>query len=418
MDGLPGSGAKPVLATLFALVVAGGFALALLHGLGQGTALSGAASGGQDTTDTVVSGGASYAPYQSFIAGTSSSYQYGDQTSVLESVPNGQSTAQSSGTTSSGEVAQSPASDGEIEFSSDVSLTCPSPQSTAQSVVALAYSVGGYVAYQSTYGGSAFVVIRVPTADYQSVLTQVEAMGNTTSVVSTSVNAGVQYTDLNATLASLVTEQTSLLKLLNQSSAVNTTLAIESQLQGVNDQIDDVQSQILQTRSLIDFATVNATITKSALASPLVMTLTATPLNGTAPLSVTFDAVVKGGASPYVVNFNFGDGTSAEGDVLIHTFDAAGTYKVHVTVTDDNGTVASAEATVSVSAAASQYGVPDFPAVVLGLFVGVVEGIAEVAAVVLPLALVAALLLVPLRRRFRARRGTVRDSLPGQPSSS
>lgn len=273
----------------------------------------------------------------------------------------------------------------------------------------MAYSVGGYVAYQSTYKDSAYIVIRIPTASYQAVLTEVEGMGNTTSVTSSSNDVSVQYTDLNATLKSLVTEQGALFRLLNQSSSINTTLAIENQLQGVDQQINDVQSEILQTNTLVDFATINAIINKTSEATALALSLTATPTNGTAPLSVTFNAVVKGGAQPYIVNYNFGDGTSSQGLVLIHTYNSGGTYKVTVTVTDQNGTVATAKAIVRVVSSPSHYGIANFAGNIESLFINVVEGIAEVAAVALPIAAVGAVIVIPLRRRGRSQRAVKQD---------
>jgi PKD repeat protein len=283
-------------------------------------------------------------------------------------------------------------------------MSCSAPQQTAAGVVALAYTVGGYVAYQSTTKDSAYVVIRVPEMSYQSVLAQVETMGNVSSLVSNSNDVSIQYTNFNATLASLLTEQSALLRLLNQSTTINSTLAIENQLQSVDQQINDVQSQILQTKTLIDFATIDVTISKNVETIPLSMTLTATPANGTAPFSVTFSAIVKGGVQPYVVNYNFGDGTAAQGQILIHTYYTSGNYKVTVTATDQNGTVATRSATIHVVAPPNQYGVANFPTMIANLFVNVVEGIAEVAVVVLPLAAVGAVVVIPLRHRSRAQK--------------
>ncbi len=287
-----------------------------------------------------------------------------------------------------------------LEFSSDVTIEASSPESVASSVVALAYSTGGYVAYQTTYQSSAYVVIRVPAADYQSVLAQVKSMGTLVSLVSNSNDVSVQYTDLNATLASLGTEENSLLKLLNESTMINSTLAIESQLQQVDQQIDATETQILQTDTLVEYSTVDVTVNQTQASAPLTMVVEAAPTNGTAPLAVTFDAIVKGGASPYVVNFNFGDGTSYQGQMLIHTYDQAGDYKVTVTATDQNGTVVQKTITVDVTAAPSTPGVVTFLGSVGALFLGVVEGIVEVAVVVLPLVAVAAVVIIPVKRKL------------------
>jgi hypothetical protein len=287
---------------------------------------------------------------------------------------------------------------GLIEFSSDLSIRTSDPEQTASGVVALAYSVGGYVAYQSTYSNAANVVIRVPSSQYQGVLTKVEALGTVLGLTSNSNDVRVQYTDLNATLASLQTEQGALLRLLNESTTINSTLAIETQLQGVNQQINEVESEILQTRTLIDYATINVTISETAAQIPLSISLSATPTNGTSPLSVTFNAIVKGGSQPYIVNYNFGDGYASQGQVIIHTYFQSGAYRVLVSATDQNGTVAQTSTVVKVVAAPSPSGVTSFFGYVGNLFLSVVEGIVEVAVVVLPLAAVGAAIIIPIQR--------------------
>jgi hypothetical protein len=293
---------------------------------------------------------------------------------------------------------------GLIEFSTDLDLRSSAPAQTASGVVALAYSVGGYVAYESTYSNSAYVVVRVPAGQYQQVLGKVEAMGTVIKLTSNSNDVKVQYTDLNATLASLRTEQTALLKFLNQATTIDSTLAIETQLQGVNKQVNDIESQILQTKTLIDYATINVTITMTAQPIPLSMTLSATPKNGTAPLSVTFNANVKGGAQPYVVLYNFGDGYASQGQIVIHTYNQAGFYKVLVSATDLNGTVVMTTATIRVVAPQTQSGFESFLGAVSNLFIGVVEGIVEVAAVVLPIAAVGAVIIIPIQRHNKSQR--------------
>lgn len=400
--------AKNILVGLTAFIVIGGFVLALLPTSPGGLYgdLSAAANGDQGasfngaianlaTSTTTAGGDSAFGSY--YVAP-------GNTEVVGQGVV---TTATTISTTSTGpqETQASNATQGSpgglIEFSSDVSIRTADPQETASSVVAMAYSVGGYVAYQSTYASSANVVIRVPASEYQSVLSKVEATGTVLSLTSNSNDVRVQYTDLNATLASLQTEQGALLRLLNESTSINSTLAVESQLQGVNQQINEVESEILQTRTLIDYATINVTISETAAQLPLSVTLSATPTNGTSPMSVTFNAVVKGGIQPYIVNYNFGDGYASQGQVVIHTFFQPGAYRVFVSATDQNGTVTQTSTVVKVVAPPSKSGVASFFGYVGTLFLSVVEGIVEVAVVVLPLAAVGALILIPVQRHGR-----------------
>jgi len=409
---------RRVIYGLFALIVIGGFGLALLSNQGLYGSFS-ASNPEIQNAATNAAGGAAY--YVAGLPGTNygaqdASQVLGVQTSSTTtmymsttSVATATTTSAPSGVPGQGQYSNitqgAPGnSGGMIEFSTDLAITAPEPNVTASAVSALAYSVGGYVAYQSTYSSAAYVVIRVPAADYQNILNQVMKLGAFVSETSNSNDVSVQYTDLNATLASLRTEQAALLKLLNQTASINSTLAVETQLQQVDSQINSVESELLQTKTLVDYSTINVTVNQTAQKIPLAMSLSAIPSNGTAPLSVTFNAIVKGGAQPYVVNYNFGDGTSTQGQIVIHTYYQAGDYKVVVSTTDQNGTVVQQTATVKVVAPPSPSGISGFFGYIGGLFLNVVEGIVEVAVVVLPLAAVGVAIVIPIQRRGKSQK--------------
>jgi PKD repeat protein len=291
----------------------------------------------------------------------------------------------------------------DIEFFTNMTLQAASASSAFAKATVIAYSVGGYVSFSTETNSSALVVMRVPAANYQEALPQVEALGALVNLRSSSNDVTVQYTDLNATLLSLQAEQASLLKILTQSTNINSTLNVESRIQNVDQQINAVQSEILQTKTLISYATISAFIEERAPTQPtqpLTMKLTGTPRSGDAPLSVTFIAVTKGGTQPYIVNYNFGDGTSYEGRALIHTFQQAGHYNVTVTATDASANVTEASTIVDVLPPPATTTVGGFPNFVGGLFLSVVEGIAEVAVVVVPIVTVLLLVLFPLRYRL------------------
>jgi len=288
----------------------------------------------------------------------------------------------------------------DIEFFTNITLQATFASAAFTKATAIAYSVGGYVSDSTESNSSALVVMRVPAASDQDALTQVEALGTLVTLSSSSNDVTVQYTDLNATLQSLQAEQTSLLTILGQSTNINATLNVESRIQAVDQQINSVESEILQTKTLVSYATISAFIEEKAPTQPLSIKVTATPRTGNTPLSVTFNAVTKGGAQPYIVNYNFGDGSSYEGQALIHTFEQAGHYNVTVTATDASANVTEAWTIVNVSAppATSTFG--GFPNFITGLFLQVVEGIAEVAVVALPIAAALLIVLFPLRHRL------------------
>lgn len=75
---------------------------------------------------------------------------------------------------------------------------------------------------------------------------------------------------------------------------------------------------------------------KSSSNAPPVITISATPTSGTAPLPVTFTANVtdKENDTPYTVNWSFGDGTTGNGMTALHTYDGVGTFTASATATD------------------------------------------------------------------------------------
>ena len=85
-------------------------------------------------------------------------------------------------------------------------------------------------------------------------------------------------------------------------------------------------------------------ISTEALTEPLVVRITSSDTEGdVAPATFEFRANVTGGTEPYSFSWNFGDGREERGngdETVRHTFDQAGTYNVHVIVTDSTGRTA------------------------------------------------------------------------------
>lgn len=71
---------------------------------------------------------------------------------------------------------------------------------------------------------------------------------------------------------------------------------------------------------------------------------TTDPLEPTANQEITFDASAAADPDGTIVSYSwdFGDQTTGQGKIVKHTYKAAGTYKVTLTVTDDKGATSSA----------------------------------------------------------------------------
>jgi PKD repeat protein len=78
---------------------------------------------------------------------------------------------------------------------------------------------------------------------------------------------------------------------------------------------------------------------------PLTVEIIASDTEDTAPATFEFEAEITGGMEPYVISWDFGDGSEEEDDEededVEHTFDEAGSYSVSLTVTDSRGQSAS-----------------------------------------------------------------------------
>jgi PKD repeat protein len=79
------------------------------------------------------------------------------------------------------------------------------------------------------------------------------------------------------------------------------------------------------------------------------VSITATPVQGTAPLTVQLTVSASGGATPYSYAWKFGDGGLGSGPTITHVYSAVGSYYATVTVTDAAGYEVNSSVNVDVS---------------------------------------------------------------------
>ena len=112
--------------------------------------------------------------------------------------------------------------------------------------------------------------------------------------------------------------------------------------------------------------------------TPLAVRASVSPLFGPLPLGVAGRANATGGAAPYAYRWTFGDGGSAYGTPVLHTYAAVGTYSVRLTVTDAGGANVTATWAVLVAPEPSPHGTssPGPPADVTGYLAAAVAAAA------------------------------------------
>jgi len=87
---------------------------------------------------------------------------------------------------------------------------------------------------------------------------------------------------------------------------------------------------------------------------PLTTSFTLSPSRPIVNLPVTFTATTTGGASPYTIRWNFGDGTTGTGASLTHTFPGFQSYTVTETAKQSSTPTQTATSTQTISVVASQ----------------------------------------------------------------
>jgi chitodextrinase len=83
--------------------------------------------------------------------------------------------------------------------------------------------------------------------------------------------------------------------------------------------------------------------------------ISAAPASGTAPLKVHFDGIASSDPDGTILSYlwNFGDGSSASGAVLDHTYTGAGSFTATLTVTDNDGATGAAQVVIKADRPAS-----------------------------------------------------------------
>lgn len=94
----------------------------------------------------------------------------------------------------------------------------------------------------------------------------------------------------------------------------------------------------------------SASVAVHATAAPLSVMVTANPLTGVAPLTVTLQGSVTGGTGTYVaLNWTFGDGGLGTGSFVQYTYTRSGRFYAALTVQDSNGSRASGGVWINVT---------------------------------------------------------------------
>ena len=112
--------------------------------------------------------------------------------------------------------------------------------------------------------------VRIPCDHFESFLHETEGFGNVTSTSRDAQNVTSAYTDYEARLSSLNTQEERLLDMLAKSEDVETLIALEQRLSDVRYEIESIERNLRNYDMQIKYSTVNLDLREVEVYTPTV----------------------------------------------------------------------------------------------------------------------------------------------------
>lgn len=145
-------------------------------------------------------------------------------------------------------------------------------------------SFGGFVEASSVNGSTVrnsdgstsvvdrwgYYVVRVPAESFEEFLSMANGIGNVTSSSRTAENVTSQYTDYEARLSSLYTQEERLLAMLKESSDLESLIQLESRLSEVRYEIESIEWSLRNLDQQVAYSTVTLELQEVEIYTPTV----------------------------------------------------------------------------------------------------------------------------------------------------
>jgi hypothetical protein len=135
---------------------------------------------------------------------------------------------------------------------------------------ALTERQGGFVEQKSDRGDeSASLTLRVPAKTFKAAVAGLETLGTVTYRSVEGQDVTEQYIDVEARLKNKIALRDTLKQLLQKATDVKDVLAIETELNRVQGDIDSMEGRIKSLKGQVDFTTVTLSIERKPILGPL-----------------------------------------------------------------------------------------------------------------------------------------------------
>ena len=169
-------------------------------------------------------------------------------------------------------------------YTADVYLQTTQFDKTVQTLEGNVSAVGGFVESSNVYGDvaynddgttrvvnrRAYYTVRVPAAQFDAFLTQTDGLGNVLSSSREAQNVTSSYTDYEARLSSLNTQEERLLDMLSKTTDVDSLVALEQRLSDVRYEIESIERNLRNLDRQITYSTVSLTLEEVEVYTPTV----------------------------------------------------------------------------------------------------------------------------------------------------
>lgn len=132
----------------------------------------------------------------------------------------------------------------------------------------LAAAAGGFVEHSDRGPTSATIALRVPTERYADVLLRLGELGHVTTSTEQADDVTGQVTDLDARLRNLQAQEAVLRNLMNQARTVPDSIAVQQQLSGIQEQIEQLAAQRGLLANQASYATVAVSFSVPGVVAP------------------------------------------------------------------------------------------------------------------------------------------------------
>lgn len=142
-----------------------------------------------------------------------------------------------------------------LAWKASLSVEVADVTNAALRAVALAEQNGGYLESRSdhSYGGTS-LKLRLPAPAFTNAIGALEALGRVESRSVESEDVTEQYVDVEARLKNRIVLRDRLRKLLDQATEVKDVLAIETELNRVQGDVDSMEARIKALKGRVDYA--------------------------------------------------------------------------------------------------------------------------------------------------------------------